>query len=195
MVSVMKSPNMMSTTERSPVMAAPTLIPVKPASEMGVSITRSEPNSATSPDKTLNGVPASATSSPRMQTRVSRRISSARASRTACAKVSSRSGIHILFGLVGRGIRSIDCELYRGFHLGPCFCRDLIQGGGVGKSFGDQPLPVDCNGIAFVLPVLLFLFGAVILAIDVSHVVAAITIRIGLQECGPLAFARMFHKP
>jgi len=40
-------------------------IPVKPASEIGVSITRSAPNSSTRPDSTLNGVPASATSSPK----------------------------------------------------------------------------------------------------------------------------------
>ena len=41
MARVMKSPNMMSTTGRMPVMAAPTARPVKPASEIGESITRS----------------------------------------------------------------------------------------------------------------------------------------------------------
>ena len=35
-----KSPNMMSTTGRSPVIAAPTPMPVNPGSEIGVSITR-----------------------------------------------------------------------------------------------------------------------------------------------------------
>ena len=53
----MKSPNMMSTTGRKPVMAAPTARPVKPASEIGVSMTRSLPNSSTRPFTTLNGVP------------------------------------------------------------------------------------------------------------------------------------------
>ena len=40
MVSPMKSPNMMSITGRMPVIAAPTAMPVKPASEIGVSSTR-----------------------------------------------------------------------------------------------------------------------------------------------------------
>jgi hypothetical protein len=76
----MKSPNMMSTTGRMPVMAMPTEMPVIPASEIGESITRVVPNSSTSPESTLKGVPASATSSPMISTRSSRLISSARAS-------------------------------------------------------------------------------------------------------------------
>ena len=47
-----------------PVIAAPTARPVKPGSEMGVSMMRPVPNSSTSPFSTLNVVPASATSSP-----------------------------------------------------------------------------------------------------------------------------------
>src|SRR5438309_11324921 len=90
MARVMKSPNMMSTTGRIPAMAAPTASPVMPASEMGESMTRAGPNSSTRPDSTLNGVPASATSSPMMNTVGSRRISSASASRTACPNVISR---------------------------------------------------------------------------------------------------------
>ena len=74
---------MMSTTGRIPVIAAPSPIPVMPASEMGESSTRSGPNSSTSPDVTLNGVPASATSSPMRKTAGSRRSSSASASLTA----------------------------------------------------------------------------------------------------------------
>ena len=49
MTSVRKSPNMMSTTGRMPVIAAPTPMPVMPASEIGESITRAGPNSSTSP--------------------------------------------------------------------------------------------------------------------------------------------------
>ena len=90
MTRVRKSPNMMSTTGRMPVIAAPTASPVMPASEIGESITRSGPNSATRPDSTLNGVPASATSSPITNTRSSRRSSSASASLTAWPNVSSR---------------------------------------------------------------------------------------------------------
>src|SRR5437867_4828452 len=49
------------------------------------------PNSCTRPTRVLNGCPASATSSPMRNTRGSRRISSAMASRTASPYVSSRS--------------------------------------------------------------------------------------------------------
>src|SRR6516165_9327585 len=131
MVSPMKSPNMMSTTGLKPVIAAPTAIPVNPASEIGVSITRLVPNSSTSPDRTLNGVPASATSSPRMHTRESRRISSASASRTACANVNSRwagSGIDVLLDFSQIGIRRVDCKLGRGIYLGFHFGFDAPEG-------------------------------------------------------------------
>src|SRR5919199_549230 len=57
MTSVMKSPNMMSTTGRMPVIAAPRPIPAMPASEIGESMIRSGPNSSTRPAMTLNGVP------------------------------------------------------------------------------------------------------------------------------------------
>src|SRR3989442_3538003 len=53
-------------------------------------ITRLVPNSCTSPVSTLRGWPASAASSQMMNTRGSRRISSASASRTASPYVSSR---------------------------------------------------------------------------------------------------------
>src|SRR5437868_2144890 len=88
----MKSPNITSTIGRIPVIAAPTPMPAYPGSEIGVSITRSVPNSCTSPTSVLNGWPASATSSPMRNTRGSRRISSAIASFTASPYVSSRIG-------------------------------------------------------------------------------------------------------
>src|ERR1700716_1319756 len=137
----MKSPNMISTTGRSPVIAAPTPTPVKPASEIGVSTTRSEPNSSTSPERTLNGVPASATSSPKIQTRESRRISSARASRTACANVNSRweaSGINVLLTLLHAGIGSGDGKFDRRRHLGSDFPFDDFQASRIGEFLGDQ---------------------------------------------------------
>ena len=65
-------------------------MPAMPASEIGESMTRPAPNSFTRPDSTLKGVPASATSSPMMNTVGSRRISSASASLIAWANVSSR---------------------------------------------------------------------------------------------------------
>src|SRR6202162_4264212 len=143
MVRVKKSPNMMSTTGRIPVIAAPTPTPVKPASEMGVSITRCAPNSSTKPDNTLNGVPASATSSPKMQTVESRRISSASASRTACAKVSSRvplSGIDVVTHLVGIRIGRGDGKLHSRLHFFSNFVLDRSQRAGVGESLSTQLL-------------------------------------------------------
>src|SRR5437879_10373142 len=120
MARVMKSPNMMSTTGRIPAMAAPTASPVMPASEMGESMTRAGPNSSTRPDSTLNGVPASATSSPMMNTVGSRRSSSASASFTACANVISLS--EDIFGHLARvgerrGEGELDPCLYVGARL------------------------------------------------------------------------------
>ena len=49
--------NISSTTGRLPVIASPTPMPTKPASEIGVSRTRSGPNFASSPSVTLNTPP------------------------------------------------------------------------------------------------------------------------------------------
>src|SRR6202007_3229310 len=194
MVRVMKSPNMMSTTGRRPLMAAPTASPVKPASEMGVSRTRSLPNSSTKPERTLNGVPASATSSPKMQTRESRRISSARASRTACANVSSRSGIDVLFHLIDAGIGRCNAEFHSRFHLGARLSRNLIEECCVGVPLRQQPSCMQLDGIALRFPVLLFLLRAVILAIDVADVMPAVAVGIGLQKCRPMPGPRTLYQ-
>ena len=79
----MKSPNITSKIGREPLMAAPTAMPKAPASEIGVSITRSLPNASNSPSVCLNTPPAAATSSPIISTLSSRRISANSASRTA----------------------------------------------------------------------------------------------------------------
>src|SRR5580693_7708060 len=193
MVSVRKSPNMMSTTGRRPVIAAPTPMPVKPASEIGVSITRSGPNSSTSPDKTLNGVPASATSSPKMQTRESRRISSASASRIACANVSSlvaTSGINVLVHLVYRRIRRGNRELHRGFHLRAHFFLDLLQPSFVRNLLLHQPLREILDRVALGFPFLLFLFRTVVFTVDVAHVMPCIAIRVANQKRRPFSLSR-----
>src|SRR5579863_1006086 len=195
MVRVMKSPNMMSTTGRRPVMAAPTPTPVKPASEIGVSTTRSAPNSSTNPESTLNGVPASATSSPKIHTRESRRISSASASRTACANVSSRSGIHVLVDLIDAGIRRRDRELYRGLHLRAHFGGNGFKRCGIGIALSYQPVRVQIDGIALGLPLLLFLLGAVVFAIDVADVMTAVAIGIALQKRGASSGPGAFYQP
>ena len=75
--------NMISATGRFPTMASPTPMPTKPASEMGVSSTRSGPNFACSPLVTLNTPPYSPMSSPRSRMFGSRVISSVSASRSA----------------------------------------------------------------------------------------------------------------
>src|SRR5579863_8425439 len=198
MVKVMKSPNMMSTTGRIPVIAAPTASPVNPASEIGVSSTRSLPNSSSRPERTLNGVPASATSSPIMQTVSSRRISSARASRMACANVNSRSvasGIHVLVHFVDGRIRRGDRELYCLFHLGFKFSLHPCEPRCVGELLFDQPLAEIRDRIALGFPGLLFLLGAVIFAVDVAHMMSVIAIGIAEQKCGTLAAAGAIHQP
>src|SRR6476661_1577460 len=162
----MKSPNMISTTGFMPVIAAPTAMPVKPASEIGVSMTRSVPNSFTSPVRTLKGCPASAMSSPQMKTFGSRRISSARASRTASARVISRvavavSGINVLIHLVGSRVRSIDGELHGAVHFRLNFGLNLAYGRRIhDTSLRQKFLHVD-NGITIGLPGQFFLFRAV----------------------------------
>src|ERR1035441_2875418 len=194
MVSVMKSPNMMSTTGRMPVMAAPTASPVKPASEMGVSRTRWVPNSSTRPESTLKGVPASATSSPRMQTVGSRRISSASASRMAWANVSSRtSGIDVLIHLVRRWIRRRHRKFHGLLHFGLDFRMPAIEQLRAGEFLRDYPCAQIGDGVPLGLPRLLFQFGAVILAVDVAYVVAVIAIRVAEQERRAAATARVLH--
>src|ERR1700678_2904431 len=194
MVRVMKSPNMISTTGRSPVMAAPTATPVKPASEIGVSTTRFAPNSSTNPERTLKGVPASATSSPIMQTRESRRISSASASRTACANVSSRSGIDVHPHFVHAGIRSGNREFDRSLHDDANFRGNSIQCRSIGITAIDQPLRQYPNGIAVGSPELFLLLGAIVFAINIADVMAPVTVGVALQECRPAARTSAFHQ-
>ena len=75
-----KSANWSSTIGRSPIQAAPTAAPTKPSSAIGVSITRSGPNSSNSPLETPNGPPKWPTSSPIRNTRPSSRMASDMAS-------------------------------------------------------------------------------------------------------------------
>ena len=57
---VAKSANWSSTTGRSPIQAAPIAAPTKPSSEIGVSSTRSLPNSSARPRVTPNAPPNAA---------------------------------------------------------------------------------------------------------------------------------------
>src|SRR5260221_414758 len=86
---------------RSPAIAAPTPSPEKPASLIGVSITRCGPNRSSIPLDTLYAPLYSATSSPMRKTDGSRSISSTMASRSA--PLSSICGIMLCWWLVVRG--------------------------------------------------------------------------------------------
>src|SRR6056297_1787813 len=181
MIRKIKSPNIRSTTGRAPVMAAPTAIPIKPGSAIGVSTTRPVPNSSTRPDRTLNGVPASATSSPRMNTVSSRRISSASASFTAWDRVISRISIssvreHMHVDLVGRRVG-------RFFGVGHGVGRVLFNLGihrvdlFLGRdAFAHQMGAEPDDRILVFLPILLFILGAVVFAVDVADVVAVVAV-------------------
>src|SRR5712672_2485822 len=188
---------MISTTGRIPVIAAPTPTPVNPASEIGVSITRSVPNSSTRPDSTLKGVPASATSSPKMHTRESRRISSASASRIACANVNSRaivSGIHVLVYFLDTRIPRRNRKLHRRLHFCADFVLHSLQRAAVGKLLSKEPRLEILDWIALGLPFLLFFFRPVIFPRDISHVVPGVAIRIANQKRRTFAFACLVDK-
>src|SRR5882672_10041657 len=147
---------MISTTGRSPVIAAPTPMPVNPGSEIGVSMTRDFPNSSTNPERTLNGVPASATSSPIMHTRGSRRISSASASRTASPSVNSRtatSGIHVLRDLIHAGIGRLICKRTGRVDFYFHFRLDRVEFGLVRDFLRDQRVAEELDRIAVGHPV------------------------------------------
>src|SRR5262245_6234714 len=187
-----KSPNMMSTIGRMPVMAAPTPMPVKPASEIGVSMIRSLPNSSTNPVNTLKVVPASATSSPMRTTLGSRRISSAMASLMASPNVSSlravaSSGIDVLVDLAGIGIGGVDGKLHGGIHLRTQLLLHRVEPGTIGDAVVHHPWAVERDGIALRHPFLLLCLRPVIGAGDIANVMSVVTVGLELEESRALA--------
>src|SRR5258708_38382061 len=107
-----------------------------------------------------------------MHTRLSRRISSARASRTACANVSSlvaTSGINVLVHLVYRRVRGGNRKLHRRLPFPPPFFLNALQLSLLPNLLFDQPMRIVLTRIPLRLPFHLFLFPPVIFAIDVSH--------------------------
>src|SRR6266536_1936945 len=181
MTSVRKSPNMMSTTGRMPVIAAPTPRPVIPASEIGESSTRCDPSSSTRPASTLNGVPASATSSPLTNTVSSRRSSSASASFTACEKLSVL-GKDVLRHLARVGERRLQRERQAGLDLGSCFVLEPLEVCGRGELLLLQPRAQQRERVAGAPPQLLLVLRAVVGAVDVAHVVAVVAVGVAEQE-------------
>src|SRR5438477_11178038 len=159
MTSVMKSPNMMSTIGRIPVIAAPSPMPVIPASEIGESRIRSAPNSSTRPESTLKGVPASATSSPIRKTDGSRRNSSAIASLTAWDRVNRRVagsasvtlGEDMLVHFARIGIRRRERELDAGLDFLLGLASDFLQRA-LGHALLLQPAGKQCERIALPAP-------------------------------------------
>src|SRR4029450_5418593 len=187
MMIIRKSPNMISTIGRIPVMAAPTPMPVKPASEIGVSMIRSLPNSSTSPVSTLKVVPASATSSPMRTTLGSRRISSAMASLMASPKVNSltavaNSGIDVLVHLAWVGIRRVDGNLHGGVHLRNQLLLDRIEPGTIGHAVVHHPLPVERDRIHLAYPALPVALRPVVGTGDVADVMAVVAVGLELEE-------------
>src|SRR5206468_1185587 len=185
---------MISTIGRIPVIAAPTPRPVKPASEIGVSMTRSGPNSCTRPVRTLNAVPASATSSPSSTTRGSRRISSAMACLTASPKVSSRGAatasagrIDILGHFVDAWIGRVDRPAHRLIHDRRQLVVQAIERCAIGQALIDEVIAENRNRIALGYPPLLFLLRPIVVAADVADVVAAEPVGVRKHERGPLA--------
>src|SRR5215216_3423297 len=200
MTSVRKSPNMMSTTGRMPVIAAPSPRPVMPASEIGESITRRGPNSSTRPESTLNGVPASATSSPMTNTASSRRSSSASASFTACESEISRVP-SCSFGIVWTLGEDIFVDLRRvrerrgerGLDAGRDLCLRVAldpREGLLVDALHAQPLAEQRDRVALGAPQLLLVLRAVVRAVDVADVVAVIAVRVQDEEGRAFAGAR-----
>src|SRR5262245_41934334 len=195
MMIIRKSPNMMSTIGRMPVIAAPTPMPVKPASEIGVSMMRSLPNSSTSPVSTLKVVPASATSSPMRTTFGSRRISSAIASLIASPNVSSLtavavSSIDVLVDLVGIGEWGIDRELNRRVHLRDEALLDRVEARPIDDATLHEPFTMQCDRVTLRDPLLLLGLRTVVGACDVADVMAVIAVGLELQERRAVALAR-----
>src|SRR3954454_16371103 len=190
MISVTKSPNMMSTTGRIPVIAAPSARPVMPGSEIGESTTRSVPNSSTSPARTLNGVPASATSSPITKTVGSRRISSRNASFTAWESVSSRvptarSTVDMVRHLARVRVRRVERERDGVVHLGLDALADALHLGIVAAPRREQR-----DRVALRPPALLLVLRAVVGAVDVADVMALIPVRRAGEEARAVAAPR-----
>src|SRR5262245_3649449 len=190
-----KSPNMMSTIGRMPVIAAPTPRPVNPASELGVSMMRSLPNSSTRPVSTLNVVPASATSSPMRTTLGSRRISSAIASLIASPNVSSRtavavSGIDVLVHLARVRVRRVDGEVHRTVHVLDQLFLNRVERRAIGDAIAHQPLAMQRDRVTLRHPLLLLRLRTVVGASDVADVVAVVAIGDALDERRPLEIAR-----
>src|SRR5262245_11322007 len=133
-------------------------------------------------------------SSPQMKTFGSRRISSARASRTASARVSSRvavavSGIDVLIHLVGSGVGSINGELHGVFHFRLYLRLNLAQARWIYEATLRQEFLHRHHRVPLGLPGQFFLLRAIVFACDVADVMAVEPVGIAEQDRGTFPFA------
>src|SRR5437879_1380108 len=118
-----------------------------------------------------------------MQSRGSRRISSASASRIASPKVNSRtvvwvavSGIDVLLHLLDSRIRRGNGEFHRGIDLRLDLGLNPFQLRRIGELLLDEPISQNVDGIALGGPSLLFLLGAIVFALVVASGVPAMSL-------------------
>src|SRR5579875_472795 len=169
----MKGAISISQIGRIPAIAAPTAAPTKPASEMGVSRTRSGPKRSSNPRVEPKAL--SATSSPRIKVLGSRSISSLSAARIACKKVScaidvaptnreTRTSLlldpQILAGFGRLGHRALAGELDCGLDLVASLPGDTLEFLALDQS-GAEHLLLQRDNRASRLPSRDFLLGAV----------------------------------
>src|SRR5258708_13858041 len=133
-----------------------------------------------------------------MHTRASRRISSASASRIACANVSSlviTSGINVLVHLVWSRVRRGNRKLHCRLHFRAHFFLDLLQLSFIRNLLFHKPLHVVLDRVPLRLPFEFFLFRTVIFPVDVAYVMPSVAIRVAHQKRRPFALPRPFHQP
>jgi hypothetical protein len=82
--------------------------------------------------------------------------------------------------LIDAGIRRFNGELHGAFQLSARFGGNPFECGSIGMFLLGQPTAMQFDRIPFGLPVLLLALRAVVLAIDVSNVMPAVTIRVCL---------------
>src|SRR5262245_33872605 len=196
---------MISATGRMPVTAAPQARPAIASSEIGVSRTRSGPNSlirfSVTP-KMPPPAPQMPISSPSRKTVGSRRISSRSASFSACEIVSSRTavgvadsaarvmpallGVDVVLERLGRGLGALLGELDRGRELGRDLALDRVGLLGRQHALPGERVAEARDRVA--LPPLLD-FVAAAVALAVADVVTLVAVGVGHDQGRALAAA------
>ena len=87
-----------------------------------------------------------------------------------------------MINLAGIWERRVEREIHRSLDLCARLPRHLVKRIGVGNALLLQPLAEQRNRVALGLPVLFFLLGAVVGALDVPNVVAIVAIGVAEKE-------------